>query len=110
LRVYSAGYGGVLDGFTLILSSVDLPVNTRRYKITFNKARSSLATFYSSSSLSDGGSPQNTLSFPVSYTSTNVSTDWLTPRTGSKAYFIIFARNSGFLYFDSITVTYESLR
>jgi hypothetical protein len=110
LRIWSNGFGGIYDGITQVLTYVDIPQSTRRYKITFNKARSSLATFYSSSSLENGRTPENTISFPVSSTPSNVSTDWITPRTGDRAYFVIFAFDFGYLDFDSITVTYESLR
>jgi hypothetical protein len=110
LRIWSDGVGGIYGGITQVLSYVDIPQATRRYKITFNKTLSRFATFYSSSSLSNGRTPENTIFFPVSSTPSNVSTDWITPRTGDKAYFVIFAFDFGNLDFDSITVTYESLR
>jgi hypothetical protein len=106
--IYSAGYGGVLGGYTQVLSYVEVPATTRRYKLTFNGART-YSSFYSSSSDEDGYSPADTIQFPIGFYATSASTTWITPRTGTRAYFIIFARQSGFLYFDSVTVTYESI-
>jgi len=105
-RIYSSGSGSE----TRVLATVDIPLNTRRYKITFNKARSGIARFYSSSSLAGGRAPENKTAFPISFTPSNVTTDWITPRTGNIAHFVISSEEGGFLYFDSITVTYESLR
>jgi hypothetical protein len=105
-RIYSQGYGSE----TRVLATVDVPSNTRGYKITFNRARSGIARFYSSSSLSGGRDPENKIAFPISFTPSNVSTDWITPRTGNIAHFVISSEEAGFLYFDSITVTYQSLR
>jgi hypothetical protein len=108
VSIYSAGYGGVLGGNTEVLSYVDIPLSTRRYKLTFNGART-YSSFYASSSTASGTSPQDTIGFPIGYNSSNVPTGWITPRSGDRAYFVIFASQSGFLRFDSVTVTYEYL-